>query len=122
MDIESAREYCLSLPFATEDMPFGEEDVAIRVKGHIFAFLDLMRPWLMVLKCDAAYAEELRDRYQAVEPAWHWNKKYWNQITFDSDVDDELFRSLMRHSYDEVVKKLTKREQAEVRAALSKSE
>ena len=110
MNIESAREFCLTFPFATEDLPFGPDDLAIRVKGKIFAFFDLNRPDLMVLKCDPSYAEELRDKYNAVEPAWHWNKKYWNQVYFERDVDDELFKDLIRHSFEEVVKKLPKRE------------
>lgn len=109
MDIETARELCLSLPCSTEDMPFGPDDLAIRVMGKIFAFFDLERPWLMVLKCDPEYAEELRDKYVAIEPAWHWNKKYWNQIYFEKDVDSALFEKLILHSYNEVVMKFPKK-------------
>lgn len=108
MDIEQAREYCLSLPSTTEDMPFGEDDLAIRVAGKIFAFFDLTRPQLMVLKCNPERAEELRDEYNGIEPAWHWNKKYWNQLYFDSDVPDALFCELIRHSYMEVIAKFPK--------------
>ena len=116
MDIELAREYCLSLPATTEDMPFGEDDLAIRVAGKIFAFFDLTRPFLMVLKCDPERAEELREEYNGIEPAWHWNKKYWNQVYFDSDVTDALFRTLIRHSYDEVIAKLPRKTREELQA------
>lgn len=114
MDIESAREYCLTLPFATEDMPFGPDDLAIRVKGKIFAFFDLERPWLMVLKCEPAYAEELREQYNAIEPAWHWNKKFWNQVSFGKDADEALIKKLIVHSYEEVVKKLPKKDRPQL--------
>ena len=51
MDIESVREYCLSLPFATEDFPFDETTLAFRIGGRIFAMLDLERTEWFVLKC-----------------------------------------------------------------------
>ena len=36
MNIETAREYCLSKKAATEDTPFGEDFLVIRVMGKIF--------------------------------------------------------------------------------------
>lgn len=120
MDIESAREYCLSMPRATEDMPFGDEDLAIRVEGKIFAFFDLCRPWLMVLKCDPEKALELREEHNGILPAWHWNKKYWNEIYFDRDLNDMLIKELIRHSYREVVKKLPKKVANEINQEFEK--
>lgn len=74
MDIETIRAYCLQKPLATEDSAFGPEGILFRVYNKIFAYLDLERPDLVVLKCDPDYAIQLRDRYQAVVGAWHWNK------------------------------------------------
>ena len=117
MNIESCREYCLGKPLATEDTPFDETTLVIRVMNKIFACLDMERPDLVVLKCEPSYAIELRDRYSAIEGAWHWNKKYWNQICFHGDVDDSLLCSLIDHSYDEVVKKMPKKTQEIIRNA-----
>ena len=36
MNIEDVREYCLSLPNTTEDMPFGDDILCLRVDGRIF--------------------------------------------------------------------------------------
>lgn len=108
MNIESVREYCLSLPHVTEDMAFGEEYLLLRVFGKIFACIGLERPDYFVLKCDPDYAIELRDKYPDIEPAWHWNKKYWNQLRLSGTLSDKLTQSLIRHSYSEVVKKLPK--------------
>ncbi len=119
MDIETARLYCLSLPCTTEDTPFGPDDLAIRVMGKIFAFFDLERPNMMVLKCEQNRAEELRDIYEAIEPAWHWNKKYWNQIWFDKDVNSELLEELILHSYHEVVRKFPKKLKEEYNKAIN---
>ena len=45
--------------------------------------------------------------------AYHFNKKYWNSVRFESDVDDKLMKELIDHSYDEVIKKFTKKLRAE---------
>jgi predicted DNA-binding protein (MmcQ/YjbR family) len=113
MDIESVREYCLSLPMASEDMAFGNDCLLLRVCDKIFACLNFEREENLTLKCDPDYAIELRDRYPDIEPAWHWNKKYWNQLRLQGQLHDELVKGLIRHSYSEAVKKLTKKVKAE---------
>ena len=60
------------------------------------------------MKCDADYTIELRDKYQQIVPAWHMNKRYWNQLDIAA-LDDALFYSLVDHSYEEVIKKLPKK-------------
>lgn len=116
MDIETIRTYCLSKPLATEDTAFGPEGILFRVYNKIFAYLDLERPDLVVLKCDPDYAIELRDAYSGIQGAWHWNKKYWNEVRFETDVPDQLILSLIDHSLSEVLKKLSKRLQNEYAA------
>lgn len=109
MNIEEIREYCLSLPYATEDMAFGEDYLLIRVFDRIFACIGLARTGYFVVKCDADHAIELRERFAEVEPAWHWNKKYWNQLRLDGNLSDDDIKSHIRHSYSEVVKKLPRK-------------
>ena len=60
------------------------------------------------MKCDADYAIELRDKYPQIVPAWHMNKRYWNQLDIAA-LNDELFCRLVDHSYEEVLKKLPKK-------------
>ncbi|MCM1051670.1 MAG: MmcQ/YjbR family DNA-binding protein [Paenibacillus sp.] len=114
MNIESFREYCLSLPYTSEDMPFGDEYLIIRVCGKIFACIGLERPDYFVLKCDPDYAVELRETHEEIEPAWHWNKKYWNQLRLSGSLDDVFIGALIRHSYEQVVKKLPKKQREEI--------
>lgn len=109
MNIETFRAYCLSLPLVTEDSAFGPEYLLFRVENKIFACVGLERPDYFVVKCDADYAIDLRDRYPEIAPAWHWNKRYWNQISFRGALTDDFIESLVRHSYSEVVKKLPAR-------------
>ncbi|MBR5864053.1 MAG: MmcQ/YjbR family DNA-binding protein [Alistipes sp.] len=113
MDIESIREYCLGKPWATEEFPFDETTLVFKVAGKMFACLPLERSEWLMLKCDADYAIELRDRYEAIAPAWHFNKKYWNQHLIPA-LDDDLIKHLIDHSYEEVVKKLTRKVRAEL--------
>lgn len=113
MNVESLREYCLSLPLATEDFPFDETTLVFRVVGKIFAMLDLERPDVVSLKCNPAYALQLREEHPEISGAWHMNKKYWNQVNLSGHLEDELVQGLVRHSYAEVVKKLTRKERAE---------
>jgi len=109
VNIESIRDYCLSLPATGEDMAFGDDYLLLRVCGRIFACLNLARPDYLVLKADADYAADLRDRYAEIEPARHWNKKYWIQLRLSGSLADDFMRSLIRHSYAQVVKKLPRR-------------
>ena len=113
MDIESVREYCLSKKATTEGFPFDEDSLVVKVMDKMFGLISLESANKIALKCDPEYALELRDRYNGVEGAYHFNKKYWNQVFFDRDVDDKLLKHLIDHSYDEVLKKFTKKMRAE---------
>ncbi|MDO4930444.1 MAG: MmcQ/YjbR family DNA-binding protein [Bacteroidales bacterium] len=116
MDIESLREYCLSKPLATEDSAFGPDWILFRVYNKIFACLDLNRPDRVVLKLEPDYGAELRERYEGIVGAWHWNKRYWFEVCFDTDVSDALVLQLVDHSLGEVLKKLPRKLQQDYAA------
>lgn len=108
MDIESVRNYCLSLPHTTEDMAFGDGLLLFRVFNRIFACLTIDGEDYMALKCDPEYALQLRDEHAEIEGAFHWNKKYWNQLPLRGTLSSDLIRHLIRHSYSQVAAKLPK--------------
>lgn len=109
MNVESIREYCLSLPCAKEYFPFDETTLAFRVLGRIFAMIDLDDTKWFVLKCEPERALQLREEHAEISAAWHMNKKHWNQIDLYGHLSDELVSTLIRHSYSQVVKKLTRK-------------
>ena len=113
MNIESVRLYCLGRKGAIECFPFDDETLVFKVMGKMFACIFLGEPDKLVLKCEPEYAIELRERYAAIEPAWHFNKRHWNQHWL-SRLDDELIRNLIDHSYAEVVKKMTRKMREEL--------
>lgn len=110
MNIEEVREYCLSLGNVTECLPFDDVSLVFKVENKMFLLLplDALEPCLS-LKCSTDYVEDLRERFKAVEPAWHFNKKYWNTIYLERDMGDEDIKYWIRHSYREVIAKLPKK-------------
>lgn len=109
MHIEQFREYCLAKKGVTEDFPFDEFTLCIRVMGKIFAITGLDAERFSVnLKCDPDYAFELREQYPEVQPGWHMSKKHWNTVDFEGALDEKTLRHLIDHSYEQVVKSLKK--------------
>jgi len=110
MNIEDLREFCLNITGASECLPFDEYSLVFKVFDKMFALLPLDNERLCIsIKCDPEKAIELREHYSAVEPAWHFNKKYWNTVYLDSDMEDEEVKKWILHSVNEVVKKLPKK-------------
>ncbi len=115
MDIEQFREYCFTKKGVTEDFPFDEVTLCVRVMGKIFAITGLDRERFAVnLKCDPDYALELREQYPEVQPGWHMSKTHWNTVDFEGSLDERTLRHLLDHSYDQVVKTLKKAQREEL--------
>ncbi|WP_139958553.1 MmcQ/YjbR family DNA-binding protein [Flavicella sediminum] len=115
MNIEELRAYCLSKAYVTESFPFDEKTLVFKVGGKMFALTGLERfPPAINLKCDPDYALELRDVYEAIQPGFHMNKKHWNTIYYQDEVSPTLLLKLVDHSYDLVVKSLTKKVKTEL--------
>lgn len=109
MDLAKFREYCLTKPNATEGTPFGPDTLVFKVGGKMFALASLDEvPATANLKCDPDLALELRDRYEQVRPGYHMNKKHWNTIDIEAGIPDGELRKMIDHSYDLVVRGLSK--------------
>lgn len=105
---------CISLPHVEESTPFaeiGSDAIVFKVSGKMFGLLRTDVSRMIALKCDPEYAIELRERYPSViDPAYHFNKKYWNQIHYEApQINEDLLTKLINHAFDETVKKLTKK-------------
>ena len=116
MHIAQLRDFCLSKKGVTEYFPFDNVTLVFKVMDKIFVLLRIDK-WeqgeqCVNLKCDPEKAEELREVHEGVQPGWHSNKKHWNTVALNnSDVSDDLVQKLINHSYDMVVKGLTKKTQ-----------
>jgi predicted DNA-binding protein (MmcQ/YjbR family) len=107
MNIEDLRDYCLSRKESTESFPFDETTLVFKVMNKMFAVTDLEGELSVSIKCDPELAISLREQYPAVRPAWHFNKKHWNNVLIDGSVDVSLIREWIDHSYELVVSKLS---------------
>ena len=115
MNIEEVRDYTLSLKGVTEDQPFGDDILTFRLEGKIFVCL-----WLgggehdmkdseprIALKLSPERNEELRAKFDAVKPAWHWNKKHWSDVYY-GQLDAPPVKEWIKESYLLVASKLPK--------------
>lgn len=115
MNIEEARAFCIRLPHVTESFPFDETTLVFKVGSKMFGYipLEFSSPYL-VLKCDPDRAIQLRERYEAVEGAYHMNKTHWNGIYLDRDLGKKEIYELIQHAYDLVYQRLTKKEKEQL--------
>ena len=110
MNIEEVRNYCLSKKGTTEDFPFDDVSLIIKVGGKMFILIPLdAEEKRIALKCDPEYAVELREKYESVRPAWHFNKKHWNDVFLDGAVTDTEVKAWIDHSYEMVLKGMSKK-------------
>ena len=110
MNAEEVRDYCLSLKNTTESFPFDDVSLVFKVENKMYLLISLDAADINIaVKCDPDKTEFLRDHYSAVEPAYHFNKKHWNNIYLDRDMPDDEIRKWIDHSYMEVVRKLPKK-------------
>jgi predicted DNA-binding protein (MmcQ/YjbR family) len=100
MNIESLREYCILKADVTEGFPFGENTLVFKAKEKIFALVNLHGDLSINLKCDPAFAIELREKYTSVSPGYHMNKKHWNTILLDGSIPDKELFLWIDHSYN----------------------
>ncbi|GAB2771573.1 MmcQ/YjbR family DNA-binding protein [Rhabdobacter roseus] len=111
MNIETLRDYCLSLTAVEEYVPFGNDTLAFRVKDKIFLLTTLNLEVLRFnVKCEPEKAEELREQYPSVKPGYHMNKKHWNTVIVDGSVPDTLLHEWIRDSYELIVAALPKKD------------
>jgi len=109
MTMDELVAYCLAKPGATEDYPWGEEELTAKVGGKVFAFIGLTGG-SVGLKCGANSDEagQWRQRYpDAITTSAYIGRYGWNSVRLDGVPDDDL-RELVDASYDDVVARLPK--------------
>ena len=119
MNIDEVRDHCLSKKAATESFPFDENTLVFKVIGKMFAMIPLNN-WdkgeaSITLKCDPNYTIELRDKYESIYAGPYVSNKHWNTIAIHKkELRHEFILELIDHSYEMVVKNMTKKLQREL--------
>jgi predicted DNA-binding protein (MmcQ/YjbR family) len=114
MDIIAFRNFCLKLKGTSEGFPFDNKTLVFKVGGKMFALTDVDSFVSINLKANPEKSIVLRETFNAVNPGFHMNKKHWNTIDVNSDLNDELLLELILDSYNLVVKSLTKKTRDEL--------
>ncbi len=110
MNIEQLRNYCISKKGVEECFPFDEETLVFKVMGKMFLLTGIeSKPVQFNVKCDPELAIRLREEYSCVKPGFHMSKTHWNTVLCDNSVSQKLLKEWIDHSYDVVVKGLTKK-------------
>ena len=106
MNIEEFRFYCLSFSGTSESLPFNDNTLVFKVCNKMFALTDINSFSFINLKCNPEKAVELREKYSAVTPGFHMNKKHWNSIKMDHSITDKLIKEWIKDSFILVVSNL----------------
>ncbi len=112
-EFEHVRSFCLSKPHVTESFPFDDHTMVWKVADKVFAIANIYDFKGVSLKCNPERALELRETYAGIRPGFHLNKKHWNSVDSLSDVSWKVAEELIAHSYDCVVKGMTKKSRME---------
>jgi predicted DNA-binding protein (MmcQ/YjbR family) len=119
MNIEELRNHCLAIKNAEECTPFGEDVLVYKIMNKMFVFFPLNpknNDHFAVMKCDPEKTVELREKYEGITKGYYaGDNLMWNSVFINKDVPNELIIELIKHSVEEVVKKLPRRKQEEYR-------
>ncbi|WP_107841088.1 MmcQ/YjbR family DNA-binding protein [Metasolibacillus meyeri] len=117
MKKQAIHDYCLQLHGTTHDYQQDWQADRYHIGGKMYAMMGTdagARP-VLTLKCEPARAEELRQTYESIVPGYYMNKTHWNSIYLDEDeVSMNLIESLIKHAYELIFNKLTKKAQQEI--------
>lgn len=109
MNIESFREYCLSLPGTTEEMKWGV--LCFMVEKKIFVITAIDEGNRFSLKCNPEEFDELTAR-DGIAQAYHLAKRHWIQVENFDAMSREEIKQRVQESRKLVLQKLPKNVQA----------
>ena len=115
MNLDSIRNYCLSLPHATEDIQWGN-DLLFRISGKIFTGLSLEPPHSLMFKCTPEKFDELIE-LEGIIPAPYMARNKWVMLERLDALSDSEIKRLIKISYEMIFAKLTKKAQVELGAS-----
>jgi predicted DNA-binding protein (MmcQ/YjbR family) len=120
MELDWIREYCLSLPHATEQVQW-EDDLVFKIGGKMFAVapLEHVRLWLS-FKCSLGEFGELIEK-PGIIPAPYLARANWVALESPDALSRAEIKRLLRQSYDLVFAKLPKKTQAKLWSARQRS-
>jgi predicted DNA-binding protein (MmcQ/YjbR family) len=114
MSLEKIREYCLSLPHATEEVLW-QKDLVFKIGGKMFAVigLDAGPASQFSFKCTPEEFAELTER-DGIIPAPYAARYHWVAVEKPSALNQSEVKRLIKDSYEMVKAKLPKKARAQL--------
>ena len=109
MDIESFREYCLSLQGTTEGMKW--DHLCFMIEEKIYVIADIDTGSHFSIKCNPDDFDALTAR-DGIAQAYHLAKRQWIQVENLDVLNDQELKKLVAASRALVLAKLPKKTQA----------
>lgn len=110
MNIEEVRTYALTLNNNVTEELFAENWIVYRVCKKCFLLMQLDAPEPRIaVKLPPEQAEQYRSEMNGVKPAYHMNKKHWNDL-YLNQLDTEFVQLCIKASFDLIVLKLPKKD------------
>ena len=114
MNLDAVREFCLSLPHATEKIQWGD-DLVFKIGGKMFAVVVLEpAPVCLSFKCTPEEFAELTERPNII-PAPYSARYFWVALETKDALPAAELKRLIRKSYELVLEKLPKKARATLR-------
>ena len=112
---EKAKQIAETLPGSYPDFSFGPEHLVYRVENKIFLFVsEIHGKRIVTLKSDPDQAMINKSIFSGIQGGYHMNKKHWNTITCNDDVELSLLYAWIDESYHLVFGSLTKKAKAQL--------
>ncbi len=117
LDLEK---YCLKKNAVTKEYPFDKTTAVYKVANKMFVLTsdDESKSMRINVKCEPLYALELRAIYESVIAGYHMNKKHWNTITCNKEIEDSEMYEFIDDSYALVLSSFSQKKQKEIRHEL----
>jgi predicted DNA-binding protein (MmcQ/YjbR family) len=117
--IDWVRDFCLSLPHATEDVQW-EHNLLFRIAGKMFCIANLepvVSPTKIAFKCTPEKFAELVE-IESIIPAPYMARNHWVAMLEMDALRQPEIKELIECSYQLVLEKLPKKTQAGLRTGL----
>ncbi len=114
MNANEILDYCLAKKGVSENFPFDNETLVMKVETKMFLLMGLEKqPLVINVKTDPEWSAELREQYPQITGAYHMNKTHWNSVSVDG-LKKELILKMIDQSYELVFSSLTKKEKEKI--------
>lgn len=110
MTLKEIEQFCLVLKGSEKYFPFGEDTIVFGLNNKMFCLISLNKN-LVNVKVDSWEIDILIENYDWIIEGYHMNKKHWISIDLTKEIEEDIFKDLIKDSYELVFNKLNKTQQ-----------